>query len=395
MGGGLDLFSATAEGPNDGAWSVSDVTKQARRLIESGFTQFWVRGEVTGFKAYRSGHWYFTLRDADAQVRCVMWRNANRSLPVPPREGSQVFIEATPTVWEERGEFRLTVKRLVPTDEGGLWQIRLEKARAALQRDGLLDPARKRPLPEFPSRIAVVTSPDGAALRDIVSVMSRRWPMVELLVVPSLVQGEGAEEGLCAGLELADRLPCVDLVIVGRGGGSAEDLWAFNSEKVARTLAAMSVPTISAVGHETDVALTDLVADLRAPTPSAAAEAAVPNRPEVVRLTSDLARRLASGLSSHTMLGRERLARTADRLTNAISAHVETRKTQLGRLSAQLDALSPLKVLERGYAVARDENGHVLKHTSDFKAGLEFCLTVSDGDVAARAIENLPDEGGA
>ena len=417
MGGGLDLFSAVAEGPSDGAWSVSEVTKQARRLIEAGFSQFWVRGEVTGFKAYRSGHWYFTLRDADAQVRCVMWRNANRSLPAPPQEGSQVFLEANPTVWEERGEFRLTVKRLVPTDEGGLWQLRLEKARAALQRDGLLDPARKRPLPEFPNRIAVVTSPDGAALRDIVSVTRRRWPMVELLVVPSLVQGEGAEEGLCEGLELADRLPDVDLVIVGRGGGSAEDLWAFNSEKVARTLAAMSVPTISAVGHETDVSLTDLVADHRAPTPSAAAEAAVPNRTEVVRWTSDLARRLAGGLSSHTMLGRERLARTSDRLTNglsahtmrgrerlarttdrltnAITAHVETRKTQLGRLSAQMDALSPLRVLDRGYAVARDEDGRVLKHTSDFTAGFEFSLTVSDGDVAARAVETSSDESGA
>ena len=395
MGGGLDLFSATAEGPSEGAWSVSDVTKQARRLIESGFTQFWVRGEVTGFKAYRSGHWYFTLRDANAQVRCVMWRNANRSLPAQPQEGSQVFLEATPTVWEERGEFRLTVKRLVPTDEGGLWQLRLEKARAALQRDGLLDPARKRKLPEFPSRIAVVTSPDGAALRDIVSVTRRRWPMVELLVVPSLVQGEGAEEGLCAGLELADKIPDLDLVIVGRGGGSAEDLWAFNSEKVARALAAMSVPTISAVGHETDVALTDLVADLRAPTPSAAAEAAVPNRTEVVRLIGDLSRRLAGGLSSHTMLGRERLARTTDRLTNAISTHVDTRKTQLGRLSAQLDALSPLKVLERGYAVARDDSGRVLKHTSDFSDGFDFRLTVSDGDIAARAVEQQPKEGGA
>ena len=241
--------------------------------------------------------------------------------------------------------------------------------------------------------------------------------MVELLVVPSLVQGEGAEDGLCAGLELADKIPDVDLVIVGRGGGSAEDLWAFNSEKVARVMAAVSVPTISAVGHETDVALTDLVADPRAPTPSAAAEAAVPNRTEVFRLIGDLSRRLAGGLSSHTMLGRERLARTAyrltsgmsshttlgrarlahltDRLTNVFSTHVNTRKTQLGRLSAQLDALSPLKVLERGYAVARDEEGRVLKHTSDFSDGFDFRLTVSDGDIAARVVEQQPEEGGA
>ena len=394
MGGGLDLFSAATESSSDGAWSVSDVTKQARRLIESGFTRVWVRGEVSSFKAYRSGHWYFTLRDADAQVRCVMWRNANRNLPAPPQEGSQVFVEATPTVWEERGEFRLTAKRLVPTDEGGLWQLRLEKARAELQRDGLLDPARKRQLPKFPSRIAVVTSPDGAALRDIVSVTRRRWPMVALLVVPSLVQGEGAEEGLCAGLELANRIPDVDLVIIGRGGGSAEDLWAFNSEKVARALAAISVPTISAVGHETDVTLTDLVADVRAPTPSAAAEAAVPNRTDVVHLASALARRLASGSSSHTMLGRERLARTADRLTNVMSTQFESCKAQLGRLSAQLDALSPLKVLERGYAVARDENGRVLKHTGDFEPGFDFRLTLSDGDVAARAVGKESGEDG-
>ncbi len=395
MDGGLDLFSEVEENPSDGAWSVSAVTKQARRLIESGFTQVWVRGEVSGFKAYRSGHWYFTLRDADAQVRCVMWRNANRSLPAPPEEGSQVFIEAKPTVWEERGEFRLTVKRLVPTDEGGLWKLRLERARAALERDGLLDPARKRSLPKFPNRIAVVTSPDGAALRDIVSVARRRWPMVELLVVPSLVQGEGAEEGLCAGLALADRIPSLDLLIIGRGGGSAEDLWVFNSEKVARALAALSVPTISAVGHEADISLTDLVADVRAPTPSVAAETALPDRIDVGGVTSGLAQRLASGLASHTMLGRERLARTTDRLTNAISTLVDSRKALVDRLGVQLDALSPLKVLERGYAVARDEKGRVLKNIGDFEPGIGFSLTVSDGEVAARAVEKeLGEDGG-
>ncbi len=394
MDGGLDLFSEVEENPSDGAWSVSAVTRQARRLIESGFTQVWVRGEVSGFKAYRSGHWYFSLRDADAQVRCVMWRNANRSLPAPPEEGSQVFVEAKPTVWEERGEFRLTVKRLVPTDEGGLWKLRLERARLALERDGLLDPARKRPLPKFPKKIAVVTSPDGAALRDIVSVARRRWPMVQLLVVPSLVQGDGAEEGLCTGLAMAERIPDLDLLIIGRGGGSAEDLWAFNSEKVARALAAMPMPTISAVGHETDVSLTDLVADVRAPTPSVAAETALPDRTDVESLATSLAQRLASGLTSHTTLGRERLARTTDRLTGAMTNLVEDRKTLLHRLSAQLDALSPLRVLERGYAVARDESGRVLKETGDFEPKMSFYLTVSDGEIAAQALEKRPGRGG-
>ncbi len=394
MGGGLDLFSAAAPCPKEGAWTVSAITKRARRLIDAGFKQVWVRGEVTGFKAYRSGHWYFTLRDAEAQVRCVMWRNANRSLPAPPQEGSQVFVEAKPTVWEERGEFRLTVRKLVPTDEGGLWRLQLEQARAALERDGLLDPARKKPLPEYPNLIAIVTSPDGAALRDIVSVIRRRWPLVDLLVVPSLVQGEGAEDELCAALALADRIPDVDLVIVGRGGGAAEDLWAFNSEQVARALAALSVPAISAVGHETDVALTDLVADFRAPTPSAAAEAAVPNRADAVNMTGGLAQRLANGLTSHVRLGRERLERTSDRLTNGVTSLLENQSANLARLAAQLDALSPLRVLERGYAVARDEEGRVLKSTSDFELDADFRLTVSDGDIAARTIAAAGEGGG-
>ncbi len=216
--GELDLFSE-ATSSTDGAWCVADVTRRARQLIESGFSPIWVRGEVSGFKAYRSGHWYFTLRDADAQVRCIMWRSDNQQVRTPPDEGVEVFVEARPTVWEDRGEFRLTVKRLLPTAADGEWQVKLEQARAALDRDGLFDPSRKRPLPRFPFRIAVVTSVDGAALRDIVAVTQRRWPVVELLVVPTRVQGEGVEAEIRAALQFADRLPDVDLVIVGRGGG--------------------------------------------------------------------------------------------------------------------------------------------------------------------------------
>jgi exodeoxyribonuclease VII large subunit len=352
VGGGLDLFSAATADSGEGAWSVSQVTKRARRLIEAGLELLWVKGEVTGFKSYRSGHWYFTLRDADAQVRCVMWRTDNQRLPAPPVEGTQVFVEARPTVWEERGEFRLTVRQLVPTDAGGLWQLQLERAKAALARDGLLDPARKRALPSYPQRIAVVTSADGAALKDVISVMSRRWPQIELLVVPARVQGERAE----------------------------------SSERVARAVAAVQVPTISAVGHETDVALTDLVADVRAATPSAAAEAAVPSGTAALELVDGLAQRMVQGLSSHTVVGRERLARTVDRLTHAIQTHVERRGAILERLGGKLDALSPLKVLHRGYAVARDDAGQVLKRKSDFTEDLTFRLTVSDGDVRGKVV---------
>ncbi len=384
---GLDLFSTVPAASPEGAWSVSQLTSRARHLVERGFDRVWVRGEVTGFKRYRSGHWYFTLRDRRAQVRCVMWHRDNQSLPGAPDEGTEVFVEAQPTVWEERGDFRLTVKELLPTAVGGVWQLQLERAKAALKKDGLLDPARKRPLPRYPARIAVVTSPDGAALKDVITAVGRRWPSVEVWVVPTRVQGEGAERDLCAALARVNRLPAVDLVIVGRGGGSPEDLWAFNSERVARAVAAVQVPTISAVGHETDVALTDLVADVRAATPSAAAEVAVPDRAVALSTVRELARRLVKGLTGRTTLGKERLARTADRLSAAVQAQLERRAHQLQHCAAKLEALSPLKVLDRGYAVARDETGHVLKRAAHFSEDLIFQLTMADGDVRARTLK--------
>jgi exodeoxyribonuclease VII large subunit len=380
----LDLFAAVEPASSEGAWTVAQVTARARQLVEAGFRALWVKGEVTNFKAYRSGHWYFTLRDAKAQIRCVMWRDDNRRAARPPEQGTQVFVQARPTVWEERGEFRLTVRQLIPTDTGGLWELQLQKAKAALEKDGLLDPARKRPLPLYPSCIAVVTSVDGAALRDLLSVFGRRWPAVNLLVVPTRVQGEGASAEICAALKTANRIPEIDLIIMGRGGGSREDLWAFNTEQVARAVAATGVPTISAVGHETDVALTDLVADLRAPTPSAAAEAAVPDRTEAARGLDALARGLGHSLISRTRLGRERLARTGDRMQAAMQATIERQRAALGQISVRLDALSPLEVLGRGYAVARDDSGAVLRSVSSFHTGMDFRLTVVDGDVDAR-----------
>src|SRR5437879_1482814 len=222
-----------------------------------------------------------------------MFQKDNRRLPTPPADGMQVFVFARPTLWEEKGEFRLTVLDLLSTEAGGLWQVAFEKAKAALAKDGLLDPARKRRLPRYPRRIAVVTSPDGAALRDIIAVATRRWPVAELLVVPTRVQGDGAEAEIRGALALVTRLEALDLVIIGRGGGSREDLWTFNHERIARAVAALPVPVISAVGHETDVTLCDLVADLRAPTPSAAAEAATPDVVEVLVDLDHLGARLA------------------------------------------------------------------------------------------------------
>ena len=385
MGQSLDLFAAVSP---DGAWTVTQVTRRARAVVEAGLLPLWVRGEISGFKAWQSGHWYFALRDRSAQIRCVMFQKDNRRLPAPPQDGMQVFLFARPTLWEEKGEFRLTVVDLLSTEAGGLWQLAFEKAKAALAKDGLLDPARKRPLPPYPLRIAVVTSPDGAALQDIIAVTARRWPVAELLVLPTRVQGEGAEQEICAALALLCRVEGLDLAIIGRGGGSREDLWTFNHERVARAVAALPVPVISAVGHETDVTLCDLVADVRAATPSAAAEAATPDRADVLAALAHLGARLARGLAGRSGRVAERLDRTFDRLTGTLERRLERHRHELSGLAGRLDALSPLKILERGYALARDEQGRVLKRVVQFPAGLRFRLRVTDGDVAARAGES-------
>lgn len=376
----LDQFAALSP---EGAWTVAEVTRRARAVVEGGLPPLWVKGEISGFKAYGSGHWYFTLRDRVAQLRCVMWSRDNQRLPAPPADGMQVFAFGMPTLWEERGEFRLTVRHLLSTEAGGLWQVAFEQAKAALTRDGLLDPARKRAVPAFPRRIAVVTSRDGAALRDIVAVLERRWP-ADVVLVPTRVQGEGADREVCAALALLARIPRLDVAIVGRGGGSKEDLWTFNSERVARAVAAVPVPVISAVGHETDITLCDLVADVRAPTPSAAATAATPDREELHDRLDRLSRVLARALLAPTRHAGERLERAGDRIAGAMGRQLDRSRARLSEGGARLEALSPLKVLERGFAVARDASGAVLRRVAQFTAGTGFRLRVHDGEIAAR-----------
>jgi exodeoxyribonuclease VII large subunit len=357
--------------------------------MEQGIGPLWIRGELSAIKVYQSGHWYFTLSDAQVQLRCVMWRTySQRVRGGPPPEGTQVFLYALPTVWEERGEFRLTVTQLLITDRVGQQQLELERIREALQRDGLFDPARKRPLPPLPDRIAVVTSLDGAVLHDLRTVARRRWPAVELLLLDARVQGAEAEAALVRALRLVNRLERIDCCILARGGGAREDLAVFNSESVCRALAAVQVPTISAVGHETDITFTDLIADVRAATPSAAMELALPDRAELARHVAGLGLRLGNALGRGTRLARERLARTADRLQAVLEQRLERRRRDLERLGAELHALSPLRVLERGYSVARGADGRVLRAVADFPAGREFSLRVSDGEVPARVERN-------
>jgi exodeoxyribonuclease VII large subunit len=369
---------------SDAPWTPTLLAKAARRVLEGGIGALWVRAELSGLKVYQSGHWYFTLRDAEAQIRAVMWRTHASRIREPPPDGTQVFVYGTPTVWEERGEFRFTATELLVTEQIGQAQRELERIRTALDRDGLFDTARKRPLPALPERIAVVTSLDGAALRDIITVTRKRWPAVQLLVVGTKVQGADAESDLVRALRLVNHLPRIDLCVVGRGGGSKEDLAVFNSEAVCRALAAVEVPTVSAVGHETDVSLSDLVADARAATPSAAMELAVPDRADVARHVAALGLRLGNALARGTRLATERLARTSDRLEAALGRRLEVPRRDLERLGAQLDALSPLRVLERGYSVARDAQGAVLRRLADFPPGRPFRLRVVDGVIPAR-----------
>lgn len=365
------------------AVTVSMLSQAARDVIEGAFIPLWVRGEVSDFKAHRNGHWYFTLRDRTAQIKCVVWSRDQRGVPASPDDGMQVVAFGRLTVYAARGEMQFTVLR-IDAEGDGLRRKALERTRARLEADGLLAPERKRPLPRFPRVIAVVTSLDGAALHDIVAVLRRRAANVRLVVVPAKVQGDGAVLELCAALDRVNRWGKADLVIVGRGGGGREDLWAFNDERVARALAACDVPTISAVGHEIDISICDLVADMRAPTPSAAAEAATRSRAELQNELRKVSLRMGSAARAHVRRHADELRHIERDVTAASADLVQRRRGQLQDVAGRLNALSPLATLARGFAVARDEQGATLSDAAAFRDDMPFELVVRDGVVPAR-----------
>ncbi len=387
--GSAGFIDATPGASPDVPLAVHDLTSAAKDLIEGAFPPLWVRGEVSDFKAHRNGHWYFALRDAQAQVRCVVWSSQTRRFPAPPDDGMQVVAYGQMTVWPVRGDLQFSV-RAMEADGEGLWRKALERTRQRLEADGLLDPARKRALPAAPRTVAVITSPDGAALHDIITVTRRRSPGVNLVVVPARVQGEGAPESLIAALDRVAAWRGCDVVIIGRGGGSREDLWAFNDERLARALAACPIPTISAVGHETDISICDLVADLRAATPSAAAEAAVPAVLDQRARLRALGRQLAATAQRRQHRIVVRLDTTRRRLVQAAQRVTERRHARLSTVAARLDPLSPLATLARGYAVARTPAGATLSEVGAFAEGQAFDLWVRDGIVAAVAGRSRP-----
>ena len=365
------------------AVAVSTLTETARDVIEGAFIPLWVRGEVMDFKSHRNGHWYFCLRDSRAQIRCVVWSRDQRGIPAPPDDGMQVAAFGRLTVYPTRGEMQFTVVKMRARGDG-LRRKALEITRKRLEEDGLLAPERKRRLPRFPRVIAVVTSPDGAALHDIVAVVRRREANVRLVVVPAAVQGDTAVVELCAAIERVSRWGKADLAIIGRGGGSVEDLWAFNDERVARAIAHCSVPTISAVGHEVDMSISDLVADLRAPTPSAAAEAAVRSSAELRNELKRFSMRMSNATRSLVRVRRDQLRHLTRDIADAGIWQVDSRRTALENVAGKLHALSPLATLGRGYAVARDNSGRALTSVDSFREGDAFDLVLRDGVVPSR-----------
>jgi exodeoxyribonuclease VII large subunit len=362
----LSLFSFEPGDESAGRMllTVSELTAQIKLVLEEGFAEVAVQAEVSNVSRPRSGHVYFSLKDEAAQIRAVLWKSDAQRLVFDLTDGLAVRVWGRLTVYVPRGEYQVVVRRIEPEGIGAL-ELAFRQTVARLAAEGLFDPARKRPLPRYPRRIVIVTSPTGAAVRDLLQVIGRRWRGSEILIAPSLVQGPGAAAQVIAALALANQVAGVDLIIVARGGGSLEDLWTFNEELVVRAIAGSRVPVVTAIGHEVDLTIADLAADRRALTPSEAGELCVPDAEEVRRVLDRLAQRLAHSGRARLAEARSRLDRLADRARRALQRDLEGRRHRLARLAASLDALSPLAVLSRGYSLTFAADGTTLLRAAE------------------------------
>jgi exodeoxyribonuclease VII large subunit len=370
---------------------ITDLNNSTKQLVEETFGHFWVRGEVSDFKRHRNGHWYFCLRDKTSQISCVIWSSDQRRMPASPDDGMQVVALAQLTVFPGRGSLQLRVVR-IDAEGDGLWRKAIAETVERLRADGLLEKERKRPLPMYPRCLGVVTSANGAALRDIISVATRRRPGIEIIVSCAAVQGDTAPRELRAALSRVRRWKGVDVMIIGRGGGAHDDLRAFNDESVARAIAACEMPVISAVGHEIDMTVCDLVADVRAATPSAAAERAVPAIGDLEDALRARHGKLVAALTHRTSSARADMKTTARDLRAAAIRLVDKRRSVMSGAAGRLNALSPLATLSRGYAVARRPDGKALTSATQFVAGESFDLTLHDGSVNA-LVERVHSDG--
>lgn len=440
-----------APGPESRIYGPAELNQEARIHLEAGFPRLWVRGEISNLARPASGHLYFSLKDARAQIRCALFRSHAGGLGFRPNNGDEVLVRGRLSLYEPRGDYQLIADGMLAAGAGALQQA-FEALKRKLEQEGLFEPERKKPLPAWPARIGVVTSPSGAAVRDILNVLAQRWPLARVRVYASQVQGDQAPDELVRALRAADADGFADVLLLARGGGSLEDMWAFNDERLARTISGLSTPIVCGVGHETDFTIADFVADLRAPTPSAAAAAATPDGPALGRQLSGLSDRLIRSslrrLDQHsqgldyltrrlhakhparrltelaerremlrrrlhrvmthrldtaenlaTLLQRRLLTASPYRRLEILKARLETLERRLAlavsrqldalqsRLAAQtraLDSVSPLSVLDRGYAVVRDEDGTALTRIEQFRKGQGVTLSLRHFEVAAR-----------
>lgn len=391
-------------------YTVSQVNQYIKSLLDRDreLTALYVRGEISNYKAYPSGHHYFSLKDGEGAIRCVMFKREAMSLRFRPENGMKVIAFGRVAVFPRDGQYQMYCTSLTPEGVGDL-HLAFEQLKQKLYAEGLFDPAHKEPIPKFPKRIALITSSAGAAVRDMLRILGARWPMAEVFLLPVRVQGAEAPGEICATIAWANQHQVADLIITGRGGGSMEDLWAFNDENVARTIYHSAIPVISAVGHEPDVTIADFVADLRAATPSNAAELAVPDQNEVAVWLHQMEGRLAQAMGRKLESARKDLDRAArcralqdpmnyvddkrmvldyqrEKLAAGLNAALNRERQRFGQLASKLDALSPLKVLGRGYAIPRKADGGVVRSVADVAPGDPLKLRVADGEISCQVV---------
>lgn len=379
--------------------TVSQINNYVKKILDNNkiLNNVWVKGEISNFKHHYSGHIYLTLKDEGGVLKGVMFRSAAQGLTFTPSDGMKVMARGRVSVYEAGGAYQLYIEEMIPDGVGELY-VAYEKLKKQLAEEGLFDESRKKPIPKFPSAVGVVTAATGAAVRDIINVITRRCPMTKIIVYPAQVQGAGAAQSVVRAIEYFNKENNVDTIIAGRGGGSIEDLWAFNEEITARAIFASKIPIISAVGHETDFTIADFVADLRAPTPSAAAEVAVPSSAEISNMLQNQKARLSEAVLKQTERRRLRLAaiklkspseriqensqrldHITKRMEQGFKLKIESKKRVLGNVTAKIDAMSPLKVLSRGYAIPVENDGTVIRSAAQMESGREFTLKMTDG----------------
>ena len=389
----------------ENALTVSELTVQIKTLVESSYSSVIVRGEISNFTHHSSGHMYFTMKDKHSELRAVMFKGKNNSLSFTPKNGTDVIVHGKLSVYEARGQYQIIAQHMEPAGIGALF-LAFEELKKRLLAEGLFDKSKKKPLPKFPSTVGIVTSKTGAALRDMLTIFKRRAPQVKIIIRSALVQGPDAAQDIVNGIKELSSLENIDLIIIGRGGGSFEDLWPFNEEVLVRQIAQCEKPIISAVGHETDITISDMVADLRAPTPSAAAEIAINNIFEISQSIDNKLSRLINLIGSKissiwqtfdnlserhilqkpkTVFNRQReiISQSCHSLNISIRRIISLKRTSIVNLKTNLDALSPNNTLNRGYSIAYDKNRSIIRKPDDVDDNDPFTLKTAKGEMAA------------